>query len=168
MLVDVKRLRELETLATPGPWEAEELTAWGMPMGMSTLRIGGEAAPVHDHDAILIAEIRNALPGLLDEVDRLRAVVAYARHRPFCRVSRIVGCERGNDAQHLRICLCFRRSNVNEFEPGQEPGSEGARARNCNCPLIDNHHGRGRYGDGAKFGWFVRTTCPLHGDASDR
>ena len=47
------------------------------------------------------------------------------------------------------------------------PGSEEARARNCRCPMLDNCHGKGRYGDGPKYGWFMRGDCPLHGGTHD-
>lgn len=43
------------------------------------------------------------------------------------------------------------------------PGSREAKAQGCNCPVIDNHHGRGWGGDGEKFGWVMRLDCPLHG-----
>lgn len=43
------------------------------------------------------------------------------------------------------------------------PGSAEARARGCTCAVIDNHYGRGRYGDGERYGWFMSGDCPLHG-----
>lgn len=47
------------------------------------------------------------------------------------------------------------------------PGSQEAREQGCTCAVIDNHHGRGRYGDGDKFGWFITGGCPVHtGDQS--
>ncbi len=38
------------------------------------------------------------------------------------------------------------------------PGSDAARDVGCNCPVLDNGHGRG---DGP---FWVRMDCPLHGD----
>lgn len=43
------------------------------------------------------------------------------------------------------------------------PGSNGARAVGCTCPVMDNSHGLGRYGDGKKYGWWQAGNCPLHG-----
>lgn len=42
------------------------------------------------------------------------------------------------------------------------PGSDAAREQGCHCPVMDNAHGRGRYGDGKEFGWFTAEGCPLH------
>ncbi len=42
------------------------------------------------------------------------------------------------------------------------PGSSEAVARDCKCPVIDNHHGLGYGGDGARFGWYVSESCPVH------
>lgn len=45
----------------------------------------------------------------------------------------------------------------------QTPGSIGARSMGCKCPVMDNHHGKGRpYGDDICF--VVSTECPLHGE----
>jgi hypothetical protein len=52
----------------------------------------------------------------------------------------------------------------NRSEKGN-PGSASARESGCFCPTDDNFHGAGRYGDGAKFGWFRTQDCPLHGCA---
>lgn len=43
-----------------------------------------------------------------------------------------------------------------------KPGTKEARERGCKCPVIDNYHGLGRGGDGAKWGWIVNDGCPLH------
>lgn len=42
------------------------------------------------------------------------------------------------------------------------PGSDEALAKGCRCPVLDNHHGKGRYGDGAAHGWLVSGICGLH------
>lgn len=47
-------------------------------------------------------------------------------------------------------------------DPKPNPGSAEARAIGCICPVIDNHHGRGRGGDGARYGWYMRADCWLH------
>lgn len=44
-----------------------------------------------------------------------------------------------------------------------KPGSPEAVARGCTCPIIDNGHGRGHFGDGEKYGWWTTEGCPLHG-----
>lgn len=41
------------------------------------------------------------------------------------------------------------------------PGSPEATHLGCTCPVIDNHHGRGAYGNADQF-WIV-ADCPLHG-----
>jgi hypothetical protein len=42
------------------------------------------------------------------------------------------------------------------------PGSPEAGEQGCVCPVLDNGHGRGRGGDGERFGWFILQGCPLH------
>lgn len=44
------------------------------------------------------------------------------------------------------------------------PGSELALSYGCQCPVIDNYHGRGVVLDGSGEPTFVvNETCPLHG-----
>lgn len=50
------------------------------------------------------------------------------------------------------------------FEQTPNPGSQEARRQGCRCPVIDNHSGRGRGGDGAHYGWYMSGDCPLHGN----
>ena len=40
------------------------------------------------------------------------------------------------------------------------PGSSKAMEIGCKCPVIDNHHGKGR-GDGT---YWINANCPIHGD----
>lgn len=42
------------------------------------------------------------------------------------------------------------------------PGSVKARAFGCTCPVLDNAHGKGRYGDGKRYGWWKSADCPVH------
>jgi len=42
------------------------------------------------------------------------------------------------------------------------PGSAEAQENGCKCPSIDNCHGKGRGGDGERFGWVVSGNCELH------
>lgn len=42
------------------------------------------------------------------------------------------------------------------------PGSSSALVAGCKCPVLDNAHGKGRYGDGEKYGWWIVKGCPLH------
>lgn len=37
-------------------------------------------------------------------------------------------------------------------------------ANGCTCPVIDNARGKGVYGDGDRYGWWVSADCPLHGE----
>ncbi len=46
------------------------------------------------------------------------------------------------------------------------PGSQAAVAAGCTCTIIDNSHGKGINGDGAKYGWWIIADCPLHGRAA--
>ncbi len=47
------------------------------------------------------------------------------------------------------------------------PGSPDAIAQGCTCPVLDNAHGRGRLGDGDRYGWWINAECPLHGKDAD-
>jgi hypothetical protein len=42
------------------------------------------------------------------------------------------------------------------------PGSDEALDAGCTCPVLDNGHGAGRGGDGARYGWVISGTCKLH------
>jgi hypothetical protein len=44
------------------------------------------------------------------------------------------------------------------------PGSLPARKLGCKCPYVDNHAGRGRGGDGKRYGWYISGNCPMHLD----
>ena len=47
------------------------------------------------------------------------------------------------------------------------PGTEDAHAKGCTCPIIDNHYGKGRGGDGERYGWYMMGNCPLHSPAAE-
>lgn len=42
------------------------------------------------------------------------------------------------------------------------PGSDEAIYNGCICAVMDNHYGKGRYGDWKKYGFFITQGCPLH------
>lgn len=42
------------------------------------------------------------------------------------------------------------------------PGSREAEQAGCECPVLDNAYGRGRMGDGERFGWVMVVGCPVH------
>jgi len=48
------------------------------------------------------------------------------------------------------------------------PGSPEALEKGCECPVIDNGHGKGAYIDhkGKPVYWFNKE-CPLHGEAEE-
>lgn len=79
---DTKELRELEKAATPGPWEVEQQRdgeEWWFDDGHFLIKTGPEPCDwnvaMHEEneaDARFIAAARNAMPGLLDEVERER------------------------------------------------------------------------------------------------
>lgn len=67
--LDITALRRLIAAASPGPWETgDDGLVW------TTEPIPGDpvSGSTEVEDARLIAAARNALPGLLDEVERLR------------------------------------------------------------------------------------------------
>lgn len=73
----VRKLRELEAKATPGPWtasppEAANPSVWGGD-GFDLLETSadGVADFQNGHDPALIAAMRNALPQLLEAADAL-------------------------------------------------------------------------------------------------
>lgn len=43
---------------------------------------------------------------------------------------------------------------------GIAPGTPGT---TCTCARMDNSYGRGRGGNGKKWGWWISADCPLHG-----
>lgn len=47
---------------------------------------------------------------------------------------------------------------------GPNPGSDEAIAKGCECPVIDNAHGKGVMGSGEHRGWWINSQCPLHGE----
>jgi hypothetical protein len=52
---------------------------------------------------------------------------------------------------------------VNLPERQKRPGTKSAKASGCTCPIIDNHYGKGYWGDGGRYGWVVSDGCPTHG-----
>lgn len=54
-----------------------------------------------------------------------------------------------------------------EIDMKTRPGSPEAQEAGCTCPVLDNEHGLGRGGCGAKFGWYMVETCPIHGGKKD-
>jgi hypothetical protein len=79
--IDIPRLRELLAKATQGPWEQGTGERCGEVWSSRTMRSVAVVIHAFDNsvDARLIAEGINALPALLDEVERLRRVEAAAR-----------------------------------------------------------------------------------------
>lgn len=85
-MTDIKRLRELEAKATPAMWQtSDQGHIWVHGEGTDTAINGsGELIPVQVQvqeligqvskadDAYLIAELRNSLPSLLDELEAAR------------------------------------------------------------------------------------------------
>lgn len=43
-----------------------------------------------------------------------------------------------------------------------KPGNNAAIREGCTCPIHDNGHGKGAYGDGDKYGFWINGNCPLH------
>lgn len=55
---------------------------------------------------------------------------------------------------------------IEQFKPPY-PGSSQAIKQGCQCPILDNEHGRGYLGDGHNYGWVVSGDCPMHGEKED-
>lgn len=51
---------------------------------------------------------------------------------------------------------------MNNEPKDPKPGTPEASRAGCLCPVLDNSHGRGRYCDGKKYGWWVDAACPIH------
>ena len=75
-MIDIIALRKLESKATPGPWEWED---YDLRSNSGVIRVAhgvflgeSDGFPGFEDDKEFIAAIRNALPALLDELERLR------------------------------------------------------------------------------------------------
>jgi hypothetical protein len=67
----IAELRSLSDAATPGPWTAE-IYPYGEGYVRDIPRYGHEGENISSEDAAFIAESRNAIPELLDEIERLQ------------------------------------------------------------------------------------------------
>ena len=75
MMIDIAKLRELEAKATRGEWLADEYYVHGPGRSTIAMAFDDDTAGFDCDDAAFIAAARNALPALLDEIERLRARV---------------------------------------------------------------------------------------------
>ncbi len=96
---DLSALRGLLATATPGEWRAGNIETWHVfaphaGIGNERVLLRMNEHFVHAADAALIAAARNALPGLLDFVDVVRAHIAAC---PQCR-------GKGTFVQACRVC----------------------------------------------------------------
>lgn len=66
----IKRLRELEAMATPGPWEARDSAIKGGLVDPEYPKRGRAIVAQYSYDSEFIAAMRNALPALLDAAER--------------------------------------------------------------------------------------------------
>lgn len=67
--MNIEHLRRLHEAATPGPWEDCDVAVGVMVDGLM------HCPEARMADGVLALAVRNALPELLDEVERLRAIV---------------------------------------------------------------------------------------------
>lgn len=71
-----------------------------------------------------------------------------------------------NNKYDAKPPACFSKKPANMRKPN--PGSDAAVKQGCICPRIDNHYGKGKGGDGEKYGWFIVGSngkdngCALH------
>jgi hypothetical protein len=123
--VDVERLRELCSRATPGPWEDStlpgqkifagnmticDIRGWGYLTGVGGLRLTPEQAiAIQEANAEFIAAARTALPACLDEIEDLRAKLRVSeRFAESQRILKETNIQRWTDAQE-RLALIERR-----------------------------------------------------------
>ena len=52
---------------------------------------------------------------------------------------------------------------MTQAKVGPNPGSDEAIDLGCNCPVLDNGHGRGIVLNGERR-WWITGSCPLHGE----
>jgi hypothetical protein len=84
--LDLPRLRELEAAATLGPWRHGPSIHGDKYRYVAFSRKRDEpytTSPLKPEDAILIAEARNQLPALIEEVERLRDALGVAAGQTF-------------------------------------------------------------------------------------
>lgn len=72
----IKRLRELEAAATPGPWEYDGISyVFQKGSGIEDQMMVEMRGYPQDENAKLIAEMRNSLSIILDRLEKLEAVI---------------------------------------------------------------------------------------------
>lgn len=99
-MVDIEKLRALLAAATPGPWKCmQDGTAAWIDQGnvKKAVWLGIARGDQNRRDANLIAAAVNALPELLDKVERLRAEVEIERRRAEQAEAWYVGQRAGNE-----------------------------------------------------------------------
>mgnify|MGYP003393624822 CR=1 FL=1 len=91
-MIDVDKLaewRRLAEAATKGPWATGRIS---MP-GEALLAFGRRSLQMPEADAVFIAAAREAVPALLDEVERLRKALEAIEARAEVAESRHLTCE---------------------------------------------------------------------------
>lgn len=77
----IERLKQLEAAATPGPWLETKLAGgFAVNRYIRWFPTGEDQFYNGEPDAALIAEMRNALPQLLDRLEKLEAVADAAEN----------------------------------------------------------------------------------------
>lgn len=98
MTVDCTGLRTLLGLATPGPWEHSDQGVYGVSIQAPSGSVAQwDDLPLSEEDAALITATINALPALLDEIERLRA---FGEKVNVIRNS-IIGLQKINWSEHI-------------------------------------------------------------------
>ncbi len=80
-MTDVDKIRKLIEAATGGPWISGNFghVENGPYVNVFTMDTGPVFGDCHERDADLVVFMRNKLPGILDELDKLREEVKWRR-----------------------------------------------------------------------------------------
>jgi hypothetical protein len=115
--VDVAKLRRMLERATPGEWKYRD-NLWQGTWAIDGLAgFDGNGSVLLDslHDAALIVAARNALPGLLDELEALRARIRAVEE--LCDVYDTMPGRRST-AIRIRVCLTSPpQTHADEVKP---------------------------------------------------
>ena len=119
---DLDRLDEIEAAATPGPWQADNL--YVLDDNGRSLLAGEIGSPVGDANAVLVAETRNALRPLIEEVRQLRTKVKEQAHQLTIQREALEKKNRELDAMHWVWCSGSCDLGVHRWSGGAQTLTE--------------------------------------------
>ena len=106
---DYTELRRLLAEAMPGPWEAEGSQVWG-PDGVLVAAVREHSTLVDRPDALIIVAAVNALPDLLDALEKAEAAVERVREMHYAAdndPARTPRCEECEGRAGTHPCGCW-------------------------------------------------------------